>query len=58
MDIQSFDSITFKVVRRARDALLREGYSRLTMTVLADARGLTRRGLYKHVWATVVTVPP
>ena len=48
METQPFDSVTLKVVQRARDAFLREGYSRLTMTVLADACGLTRRGLYKH----------
>jgi len=48
MDTQPFDSVTLKVVQRARDAFLREGYSRLTMTALADFCGLTRRGLYKH----------
>ena len=48
METQPFDSVTLKVVQRARDAFLREGYSRLTMTALADACGLTRRGLYKH----------
>lgn len=48
MDAQPFDSVTFKVVQRARDAFLRKGYSRQTMSALADACGLTRRGLYKH----------
>jgi AcrR family transcriptional regulator len=48
METQPFDSVTLKVVQRARDAFMREGYSRLTMTALADACGLTRRGLYKH----------
>jgi AcrR family transcriptional regulator len=48
METQPFDSVTLKVVQRARDAFLREGYSRLTMTMLADFCGLTRRGLYKH----------
>ncbi|MBS0274224.1 MAG: TetR/AcrR family transcriptional regulator [Proteobacteria bacterium] len=48
METQPFDSVTFKIVQRARDAFLREGYSRLTMTELADFCGLTRRGLYQH----------
>jgi AcrR family transcriptional regulator len=37
-----------KVIQRARTAFFREGYSRMTMTALADACGLTRRGLYDH----------
>jgi AcrR family transcriptional regulator len=48
MELQAADSPRLKVIQRARAAFFREGYSRMTMTALADACGLTRRGLYHH----------
>jgi AcrR family transcriptional regulator len=48
MESQVADSPRLKVIQRARAAFFREGYSRMTMTALADACGLTRRGLYHH----------
>jgi AcrR family transcriptional regulator len=48
MESQTADSPRLKVIQRARAAFFREGYSRMTMTALADACGLTRRGLYHH----------
>jgi AcrR family transcriptional regulator len=48
MESQAADSPRLKVIQRARAAFFREGYSRMTMTALADACGLTRRGLYHH----------
>lgn len=35
-------------MQRARTALFARGYAKLTMTELADACGLSRRGLYHH----------
>ena len=48
MDPQTADSPRLKIIQRAHAAFFREGYSRMTMTALADACGLTRRGLSHH----------
>lgn len=43
-----FDPARLRVTTRAREAFDRYGYTALTMSVLAQACGLTRRGLYHH----------
>lgn len=43
-----FDQARLRVTTRVREAVLRYGYEALTMSVLAQACGLTRRGLYHH----------
>ncbi len=43
-----FDQARLRVTARVRDAILRYGYEALTMSMLAQACGLTRRGLYHH----------
>jgi AcrR family transcriptional regulator len=43
-----FDPARLRVTARVQEAILRYGYSALTMSVLAQACGLTRRGLYHH----------
>jgi AcrR family transcriptional regulator len=48
MDTQATDIKQLKILQRARNAVLELGYSKLTMTALADACGLSRRALYHH----------
>ena len=43
-----FDHARLRVTARVREALLRYGYEALSMSILAQACGLTRRGLYHH----------
>ncbi len=43
-----FDQARLRVTARVREAILRYGYEALTMSKLAQACGLTRRGLYHH----------
>jgi AcrR family transcriptional regulator len=43
-----FDQARLRVTARVREAFDRYGYTALTMSVLAKACGLTRRGLYHH----------
>ena len=43
-----FDPARLRVTARVREAILRYGYEALSMSVLAQACGLTRRGLYHH----------
>jgi AcrR family transcriptional regulator len=43
-----FDQARLRVTTRVREAFDRYGYTALTMSVLAQACGLTRRGLYHH----------
>lgn len=43
-----FDQARLRVTARVREAVLRYGYEALTMSMLAQACGLTRRGLYHH----------
>jgi len=43
-----FDQARLRVTARVREAILRYGYQALTMSMLAQACGLTRRGLYHH----------
>jgi AcrR family transcriptional regulator len=43
-----FDPARLRVTARVREAFDRYGYTALTMSVLAGACGLTRRGLYHH----------
>jgi AcrR family transcriptional regulator len=43
-----FDQARLRVTARVREAILRYGYEALTMSMLAQACGLTRRGLYHH----------
>ena len=43
-----YDGVKLKILQRARPIFLAESYRSLTMTMLATACGLTRRGLYHH----------
>lgn len=43
-----FDPARLRVTARVREAFDRYGYTALSMSVLAQACGLTRRGLYHH----------
>lgn len=43
-----FDQARLRVTARVQEAILRYGYGALTMSTLAKACELTRRGLYHH----------
>jgi len=48
MTAPAFDGTPLRIVHQVRKMLLAEGYYPLTMTRIAEACGLTRRGLYHH----------
>ncbi len=43
-----YDGVKLKILQRTRPVFLTQSYKALTMTMLAAACGLTRRGLYHH----------
>jgi AcrR family transcriptional regulator len=48
LPVMQMDPARLRVTLRAHEAFLRYGYNALSMSTLAEACGLTRRGLYNH----------
>jgi AcrR family transcriptional regulator len=48
MTVQPYDGAKARIVNSARETFVAHGYEHVTMAQLAEACGLTRRGLYHH----------